>query len=401
MNGVLILGIVILIGFVGNIMYKRTKIPESVFLIVTGIIVGPVLHLIDGQFFMDNASFLMNIALIVILLDSGLTINFSRIVKNVPLAFLFTIIVMMTTAALIAAITHLFFGWPWINGIFLGILGSGTELITVSHLIDKLKIGENTKSLLVLESVLNDITLISAITIFLSIVTLQAAETPVLRIVIDKLFISAIIGLFFAMGWIYTFLTHIHNNPLGYVFTLGGAFFLYSFTELTKFNGAIAVITFAICLGNYPSLLTLMKNPSKFEPVEKDIVIVRDMNSQISFIIRTLFFVFLGLVFDFNAIRIEVIIFVIIISIVEILSRYMSARAIAFIKPEFKESVPIITAIVASGFTSVLLTFIALDAGIEIPYLREIVLLLVMITTLWAIIISVLLQNHYKDRQTF
>src|SRR3989344_3503905 len=137
-NGILILGIVILIGFIGKFFFNKTRFPESVFLLLIGIL----------------------LALVVVLLDSGLTLNISKALKNAPTALIFTILVMLSTVAIVSAVTVLFFGWPLINGIFLGIIGSGTTTITITHLVEKLSVGKNTKTLLVLESIVNDITLI-------------------------------------------------------------------------------------------------------------------------------------------------------------------------------------------------------------------------------------------------
>jgi len=53
----------------------------------------------------------------------------------------------------------------------------------------------------------------------------------------------------------------------------------------------------------------------------------------------------------------------------------------------------VITTLVASGFTSTLVAFLSIEAGIKIPNLAEIVLLLVMFTTLWAIIGSAILER--------
>jgi len=69
-TGILILGVVILVGFIGNFFFKKTRVPESVFLMLIGIALGPVLGIVSGEFFVENASFLISLALVVVLLDS-------------------------------------------------------------------------------------------------------------------------------------------------------------------------------------------------------------------------------------------------------------------------------------------------------------------------------------------
>src|SRR3989338_2150837 len=399
-NGILILGIVILIGFIGKFFFNKTRIPESVFLMLIGILLGPVFNVVSGKFFIDNASFLISLALVVVLLDSGLTLNISKALKNAPTALIFTILVMLSTVAIVSAVTVLFFGWPLINGIFLGIIGSGTTTITITHLVEKLSVGKNTKTLLVLESIVNDITLITAVSILISFVLSDSGKVSIFKVIFNELVISVILGVAFALIWAYVFLRYIHGNKLAYVFTLGIAFIIFDGVEFFGFNGAIAVLIFSLALGNYSALVSKLKDYNRIlAPIKAEISIVRGVNTEIIFIMRTLFFVFLGVIFNPSVIKWGILLFVLIIVIAEVLSRYVAAKTLAFFEPRFANSVPVITALVASGFTSTLVAFLSIEAGINIPNLAEIVLLLVMFTTLWAIIGSAVLERKIAKYQ--
>ena len=399
-NGILILGIVILIGFIGKFFFNKTRIPESVFLMLIGILLGPVFNVVSGKFFIDNASFLISLALVVVLLDSGLTLNISKALKNAPTALIFTILVMLSTVAIVSAVTVLFFGWPLINGIFLGIIGSGTTTITITHLVEKLSVGKNTKTLLVLESIVNDITLITAVSILISFVLSDSGKVSIFKVIFNELVISVILGVAFALIWAYVFLRYIHGNKLAYVFTLGIAFIIFDGVEFFGFNGAIAVLIFSLALGNYSALVSKLKAYSKILiPIKADISIVRGINTEITFIMRTLFFVFLGVIFNTSVIKWNILLFVFIIVVAEVTSRYAAAKTLALLKPSFANSVPVITTLVASGFTSTLVAFLSIEAGINIPNLAEIVLLLVMFTTLWAIIGSAVLERRLTKYQ--
>src|SRR3989344_2433214 len=395
-NDILILGIIILIGFIGNFFFNKTKIPESIFLILIGILLGPVFNVVPGEFFLDNATFLISLALVVVLLDSGLTLNISKIIKNAPTAFAFTILVITSTVAIVSAVTVLVFDWPLINGIFLGIIGSGTTTITVTHLVEKLSIGKNTKTMLVLESVVNDLTLITAASVLISF-ALPENSPSIFKILFNELVISIILGIVFALIWAYIFLKHIHGNKLAYVFTLGIAFVIFDGVEFFGFNGAISVLVFIFALGNYSAIAGKFKAYSKkLSPIKADISIVRNVNMEITFLMRTLFFVFLGVIFDIGALKWAILIFVFVITVAEAASRYLAARALVVFEPRFKNSVPVMTTIVASGFTSTLVAFLSIEAGINIPNLAEIVLLLVIFTTLFSIISSAILERRIR-----
>jgi len=395
-NDILILGIIILIGFIGNFFFNKTKIPESIFLILIGILLGPIFNVVSNEFFINNATFLISLALVVVLLDSGLKLNISKIIKNAPTAFVFTILVIISTVAIVSAVTVLVFDWPLINGIFLGIIGSGTTTITVTHLVEKLSIGKNTKTMLVLESVVNDLTLITAASVLISF-ALPENSPSIFKILFNELVISIILGIVFALIWAYIFLKHIHGNKLAYVFTLGIAFVIFDGVEFFGFNGAISVLVFSLALGNYSAIAGKFKAYSKIlSPIKADITIVRNINNEITFLMRTLFFVFLGVIFNTEAIKWAIIIFVFVITVAEATSRYLAARALVVFEPRFKNSVPVMTTIVASGFTSTLVAFLSIEAGINIPNLAEIVLLLVIFTTLFSIISSAILERRIQ-----
>jgi len=153
-------------------------------------------------------------------------------------------------------------------------------------------------------------------------------------------------------------------------------------------------------LGNYSALASKLKAYSKIlSPVKADILIVRNINTEITFMMRTLFFVFLGIIFDIEVIKWVVVTFVFVITLSEVASRYVAARVLAIFEPKFRNSVPAITTVVASGFTSTLVAFLSIEAGINIPNLAEIVLLLVIFTTLWSIIGSAILERRIQKHE--
>ncbi len=71
---ILLLGLIILVSFIGHILFKYTKIPESLFMIFIGLAVGPVFKLVDQSIFMTYMPLVSTITMIIILLDSGFSL---------------------------------------------------------------------------------------------------------------------------------------------------------------------------------------------------------------------------------------------------------------------------------------------------------------------------------------
>src|SRR3989339_630104 len=185
-NGLLLFGLIILVGFIGNMIFNKTRVPESIFLIITGIVLGPLLNIISPEFFLSNASFMISFALVVVLLESGLELDLSKIINHAGNAMMFTALVMISTVFLVTAVTVVFFHWPFINGIFLGVIGSGTTTVTIIHLLDKPSIGKNTKSLLIIESIINDVTLIISASIIISLMGVDS-NTPLFKVIFNEI----------------------------------------------------------------------------------------------------------------------------------------------------------------------------------------------------------------------
>ncbi|MGA2308529.1 MAG: hypothetical protein ABSG57_03145 [Candidatus Bathyarchaeia archaeon] len=51
-------GGIIVIGFLGNYLFKRTGLPDMLFLIILGLLMGPVTRLVDGTSLTSFAPYL-------------------------------------------------------------------------------------------------------------------------------------------------------------------------------------------------------------------------------------------------------------------------------------------------------------------------------------------------------
>ena len=75
------LGAIILIGFIGRLAYDRTKIPESLFMILIGLLIGPIFGVIDPSSLLPFVPFVSVLALLLVLLDAGLDLNIFKIIS--------------------------------------------------------------------------------------------------------------------------------------------------------------------------------------------------------------------------------------------------------------------------------------------------------------------------------
>ncbi len=247
MDSLLLIGIIVLIGVAGNFLFKRTKVPEAVFLIILGLLIGPLLHIIDPKQFIEVAPFFAKLALIIILLDSGLALNIFTLVKNFSKTILFSLIVLSLTIFGTTSFLHFVLNWDFLNSLFIAIITAGTTSITVSYLVTRLSVKKKLKDLMMLESVISDVLLITTAIIVMEIIvsktiTFKSAASSIA----SSFAIALTIGIALAIFWVY--MLGKLKSKLGYVATLGALFILYAVVEYLKGSGAIAVLTFCLLL---------------------------------------------------------------------------------------------------------------------------------------------------------
>ena len=78
----LVAGVVIFLGVAGEAFFKRTGIPDVAFLMVLGVIIGPILGIIQPNVVIEIVPYFAAIALIIIMFDGGLHLDIKHIFKT-------------------------------------------------------------------------------------------------------------------------------------------------------------------------------------------------------------------------------------------------------------------------------------------------------------------------------
>ena len=127
----LFLAAIIFLGVFGEFIFSRTKVPDVLWLVVFGIIVGPVLGFVSAEALWTIVPVFSAIALIVVMFEGGLHLNIYSVIRNTPLSTSLALVSFALSAAAvtIAAEALAFFGilgnWSIWNGLLLGtILGA-------------------------------------------------------------------------------------------------------------------------------------------------------------------------------------------------------------------------------------------------------------------------------------
>lgn len=296
----ILLASIIIIGFLGNLFFERTSLPDALWLIFFGVIIGPVLSLVDREALSQNIPIFASLALIIILFDSGLNSDMIKLVKHSSRAVILTFSAFILSVFSAAAFSYFVLGWSLPKGMLLGAVIGGTTSVTVVSILRQLKVRDEIFSLLSIESVLTDILCVVVVISILQIelfggeFSLSASLNQLLSI----FSIGAMIGLISGVFWLLT-LHRIKGTQFSYMLTIAILLLLYSAVEWIKGSGAIATLAFGLILGNGAEISRMFRVEEVLEIDE----LIKKFETEITFFVRTFFFVYLGAVIEVKEIR--------------------------------------------------------------------------------------------------
>ena len=154
-------GFIILVGFIGEQIFRKTNVPSFLFLILIGVVIGPVLRLITRNVLTPILGTVAEFTLIMVLFYGGMEINFKALLDSSGRAIAQVFFYVSIAISLITIFVNVFLGWSLIQSLIFGaIVGGETTTIVVFKLADYIGIKEKTAVFLKLEAALNSIVLV-------------------------------------------------------------------------------------------------------------------------------------------------------------------------------------------------------------------------------------------------
>ena len=149
---------IIVIGFAGEIFFKKTGIPIYIFLILTGIILGPILNLFPRESIIPLLAIFAELTLFMVLFYGGLSLKLRSVLANGGRALIQTIIYVGLSMVLIGLIGIFILKWNVLSSfIFASIIGGETTAAVVVPLSRSMKLSEGAVTFLTMESAMNSI----------------------------------------------------------------------------------------------------------------------------------------------------------------------------------------------------------------------------------------------------
>jgi cell volume regulation protein A len=383
-------GILVFLAHLFTGIFSRIRIPDVILLIIIGICVGPVLGLASPALFGAVGPVFTTITLIIILFESGIALKLSNLRSALGGAMTLAPLSFFATMAVVAGFAIWLTDLEPLPAFILGAIVGSTSETVVIPLVRQLRIQEETRTLLSVESSVNDV-----LSIVITMALVQAYTMGKFEIaavsgdLIASFLVALVFGIVGAFIWS-ILLSRIHAIKNAMFTTPAFVFVLFGIVETLGFSGAIAALAFGVTIGNietirFPFFKALTVNePVGLNEAEKIFF------SEVAFLLKTFFFVYLGI--SLELISGWLVVVGLVLTIVAFILRIPAVK-LSVKKSMAPKDVSVMAVMVPKGLAAVVLASIPLQQGViggemikNVTY--SVVLLSIVLTSLLVILLE-------------
>jgi len=361
------IGILVVIGFIGDYLFRKISFPDILILLGLGYLIGPVFGIIDPADIAPASQIIASLALVVILFNGGLDLDFSLILSSAPRALVLVVVGIAASTVGVAFLAHQLLGWDLMHGLLLGAILSGTSPSIVIPLVSRSKVPGKVSSVLSLESAFDGALVIVIALVILQVMTgeqvvggatLGGDEASLVgQTIAIRFAIGAGIGVAAGFLWLWI-LTLIEGEIFDDILTLAIVFLLYFAVESIDGSGVIFALVFGIILGNGVQFARLLRIKRTVEIHD----MMKKFHSQMSFLIKTFFFVYLGLMLTFD--EPSLIVVGVVISFALLFVRYIVVLLSSIGSSTMFKSSGFLTTMLPRGLSAAVVAEVVVVAGI-------------------------------------
>ncbi len=258
--------IALVIAFVGMLIFaahlleavfRRTKIPDVLLLFLIGICLGPILKIVLPSHFGVIGPIFTTVTLVVILFDAGTKLNIRTLAETFRATATISVLGFIFSAAVTAAIVAILTDLDVVRAIMLGAMVGGTSSIVVAPIISKLGMKEKSQTIPLLESAITDV-----LCVIITIGLIEAYQFGKFDIgimagsLISSFALAVLLGIVSALGWS-AILDRVRTLQSSNLTTVAFVFVVFGIAEFLGYNGALTALIFGITLGNIELFRTL------------------------------------------------------------------------------------------------------------------------------------------------
>ncbi|HDP74744.1 MAG TPA: sodium:proton exchanger [Bacteroidales bacterium] len=297
---ILFLGAIIFLAHWFSGIFDRKGIPDVLLLMLVGVLLGPILRLVKPDDFGIAGPMFTSLTLVIILFESGIGLNITELRKSLGRALSLTAINFIVTTVAVSILSYSLFNLSILESLTLGATLGGTSSAVVIPMVRQISMQELSRTYLILESALSDVLcIVFALALIEGIMGSDVQPGLIVGKIISSFVLASIVGFVAAVIWAIV-LNRIRSIKNSIFTTPAFVFIVYGIAELLGYSGAISSLVFGITLVNIEQFRTpffdkyLPSEPVSLTETE------RVFFSEIVFLLKTFFFVYVGISIHFD-----------------------------------------------------------------------------------------------------
>ena len=306
MSPALVLGLIgglLVLAFVANRIFALTRIPDVVLLMGLGVLLGPVLGLVDAPALDRATKLLGTLAIILVLFEGGLELNLRDTLRHFPGSLLLAALAYVFSVALVTLLIVKASHLPLTAGLLVGAALGCTSSTVVLPVLQHMAAEESVKVTLMLEASWGDVLAVLTVGLLLGMksgkgtIAIGLAHGVATQVGLALLFSIAV-------GILWSRLLHVLSEQRFWqVLTFSIVLVLYAGMEALGANGLIAVLGFGLTISNFPGVDPRLGLKHLVTEIAQSQQALLTFHSELAFLVRTFFFVLIGAVAQLDSFR--------------------------------------------------------------------------------------------------
>ena len=393
-TNILVVGFLIFVAHAFTGIFSRTRIPDVLLLTIIGIFLGPVLRLVKPENFGAVGPVFATVTLIIILFEAGVSLDLDVLKGAIRPTLTLTLTNFALTMTTVGITAHYMTGLSPHLTLMLGAIIGSTSPAVIVPLTKFLHMQQASKTILFLESAISDV-----ISIVIAIGFVDSFRFGQVRIgqmagqIIATLIMAGIAGGGAGLIWS-VLLQRIRGLENSMFTTPAFVFVLFGVVEILGFSGYVAAVVFGAVLGNIEALqrMSWMRRYVPSEAItlnEPERVFV----GEVVFLLKTFFFVYVGVSIKFTDLRLVYI--GVALTVLIFLIRPLAAW-IGLDRGSPKQDASLIAIMSPKGLAAVVLASIPLEQ--KLPggeMLRDVTYVVVFISIVFTCVLSFLVERTF------
>ena len=299
----LLISLIVLFGYFAEWIFEKYSIPDTLSLLLIGFLIGPsVLNLLSIQSLSKIAPLFTTFTLLFLMFDGGLDIDLKSFADGLGSGLIIGLWNFFLSSILITGIMY-YIDRDLISALLLGFTLGGITSAYVIPILKQLDVNKKVFTVMTIESSITDVlSIVFAITIMQIKIAHQFKAGMIFSNIASLFAIAGFTGIIFGILWFYIEGTIVKEDE-NYIMMIAYVVLVYIITEYLGGNGAISSLFLGLVLANSRTIKSfgrLIKRKRDKDKKQKPIVSKREklFYKEISFFLKTFFFVYIGLLLN-------------------------------------------------------------------------------------------------------